>query len=182
MKRYSEFGRLNMIRQKGASLFIALIMLLVITLIAVTSMREVALEARITGNLVEQKRLASAAESALREGERRVLANVAPPETCSQAAVGSVVLCVDSIADDYDTDFGGAVTYSGLEEATSLDRNASWYIRDTGIVTSPDPECFLTGVNCTNYYEINSQARQGTGINCGEDAYCIRSTVAIIFD
>lgn len=176
----SRDGSSNKHKQQGASLFIALIMLLVITLIAVTSMREVALESRITGNLVEQKRLASAAESALREGERRVLANVAPPETCSQAAEDSVALCVDSVADDYDTDFDGAVAYSG--DGTTLERGASWYIRDTGIVTSADPECFLTGINCTNYYEVNSQAREGDGNSCGEEAYCLRSTIAIIFD
>ena len=40
-------------QQRGAVLFIALIMLLVITVLAVSSMREVTLEARITGNFLE---------------------------------------------------------------------------------------------------------------------------------
>lgn len=171
-----------MVRQQGASLFVALIMLLVITLVAVTSMREVVLESRITGNLIEQKRLSSTAESALREGERGVLDNVAPPEVCPQTPADSTVLCIVGVADDYETDFGGASAYSGIEDDTTLERNANWYVRDTGIVTSPDPECFLTGENCTNYYEVNSQARAGAGRNCGPEAYCIRSTVAVIFD
>jgi type IV pilus assembly protein PilX len=61
-------------RQRGATLFIALIMLLLITLLAVNSMRGTTLEAKITGNLIEQKRATNAAEAALRVGERRLLA------------------------------------------------------------------------------------------------------------
>lgn len=168
--------------QQGAVLVVALVMLLVITVISVASMREVTLEARVTGNLIESKRLSSAGESALREGERRVIRTIEPPDDCSIRSEGDSSLCIDGLADDYDTDFSLATEYQGLDGNTTLDRNASWYLRDTGIISSADPECFLTGKGCTNYYEVNSQARKGAADDCGPGAFCIRSVVAAIFD
>lgn len=61
-------------RQGGAVLLIALVMLLLLTLLAVTSMRETTLQNRVGGNVSEQKRAYNAAESALREAERRLSA------------------------------------------------------------------------------------------------------------
>lgn len=168
--------------ERGAVLVVALVMLLIITVISIASMREVTLEARVTGNLIENKRLSSAAESALREGERRVLNNATPPDDCTVRAVDDTSLCIVEIAEDYDSDFSTSNTYQGLDGNTTLDRNANWYLRDTGIISSPDPECFLTGKGCTNYYEVNSQARKGAADDCGSDAFCIRSVVATIFD
>lgn len=172
-------------KQNGAVLFVALIMLLIITLLAVTSMREVTLEARITGNLIEQKRLTNAAESALREGERRLSNHGLPPDLCS----GGEIVCISSKATTYDTNFSGATAYKGLDGATTLDRTARWYIRDATNVgnvqaSCPQTEDFLSGKNCTNYYEVNAQAYQGddTSKACGPDALCIRSVVAVIYN
>lgn len=58
-------------RQRGATLLVALVMLLILTILAVSSMRGVVLESRITGNRAETQRLQTAAEAALREGEFR---------------------------------------------------------------------------------------------------------------
>lgn len=58
-------------KQQGAVLIIALVMLLVLTVLAVTNMRGVTLESRITANRVETGRLQSLADAALREGEFR---------------------------------------------------------------------------------------------------------------
>ncbi len=58
-------------RQQGAVLIIALVMLLVLTVLAVTNMRGVVLESRITANRVEMGRLQDLAGAALREGEFR---------------------------------------------------------------------------------------------------------------
>ena len=62
---------LNHARQRGATLLVALVMLLILTVLAVSSMRGVVLESRITGNRAETQRLQTAAEAALREGEFR---------------------------------------------------------------------------------------------------------------
>ncbi|RRV66109.1 pilus assembly protein PilX [Stutzerimonas stutzeri] len=58
-------------REHGATLLVALVMLLILTVLAVSSMRGVVLESRITGNRAESLRLQSAANAALREGEFR---------------------------------------------------------------------------------------------------------------
>lgn len=58
-------------RQQGAALLIALVMLLALTILAVTSMRGVTLESRITANRIEASRLQNLADAALREGEFR---------------------------------------------------------------------------------------------------------------
>lgn len=57
--------------QQGAVLVIALVMLLVLTVLAVSNMRGVVLESRITANRVETGRLQNLADAALREGEFR---------------------------------------------------------------------------------------------------------------
>lgn len=58
-------------QERGAALLVALIMLLILTVLAVSSMRGVVLESRITGNRAETLRLQAAADAALREGEFR---------------------------------------------------------------------------------------------------------------
>jgi type IV pilus assembly protein PilX len=58
-------------RQRGAALFIALVMLVMITLLAVSSMRGVTLESRITAHRAHDLQLKLAADAALREAEFR---------------------------------------------------------------------------------------------------------------
>ena len=58
-------------RQKGAVLLVALVMLLVLTLLAVSSMRSVTLETRITANRSQSVQLVNVAEAGLREAEFR---------------------------------------------------------------------------------------------------------------
>lgn len=59
-------------RQQGAVLVIALVMLLVLTLLATSSIRGTALDARITGNRAHTNQQFSLADAALREGEFRL--------------------------------------------------------------------------------------------------------------
>lgn len=56
--------------QQGAVLFIALIMLLVMTLIGVTSLNSTLMEERMAGNMREINIAFQSAEAALREGEK----------------------------------------------------------------------------------------------------------------
>lgn len=58
-------------QQQGAVLVIALVMLLVLTVLAVSNMRGVILESKITASRAETQRLQNAADAALREGEFR---------------------------------------------------------------------------------------------------------------
>lgn len=58
-------------KQSGAVLFVALIMLLILTVLSISTMRGVALESRLTGNRVETTRLVDASDASLREAEFR---------------------------------------------------------------------------------------------------------------
>lgn len=58
-------------KQEGAVLVVALVMLLVLTVLAVSNMRGVTLESRITASRAEMQRLQDVADAALREGEFR---------------------------------------------------------------------------------------------------------------
>lgn len=60
------------VRQQGAVLVVALVMLLVLTVFAVSNMRGVVLESKITANRAETQRLQDLADAALREGEFRL--------------------------------------------------------------------------------------------------------------
>jgi len=57
--------------QSGAVLLVALVMLLILTMLAVSNMRGVTLESRITANRAHETQAKSAADAALREAEFR---------------------------------------------------------------------------------------------------------------
>lgn len=73
-------------QQRGATLVIALVLLLIITVLAISSMREVALEERLVGNLRDHQASLNAAESALRAGETIVAESATPLPTCPTSA------------------------------------------------------------------------------------------------
>ena len=188
--------------QRGASLFITLIMLLLISLLAIASIREVTLEARITAHQIEQQRLYNAAEAALREGERRLLQQATLgqlPDLCTGTLTNATPCITSKVVDDYSynngvstggytADFTTAFAYQGLDGSTSLDRTARWYIRE--IPPSDQSTCtenYLSNTpddtgRCQNFYEINAQAfRDGTNnsTTCGPDILCLRSTISV---
>jgi len=89
---------INNQKQSGAVLIIALVMLLVITVLTVSNMREVTLEGRMTANRMENQQLLNATESAMREAEKRyygpgnIAAKVEPnPENCSKQNIYKAV-------------------------------------------------------------------------------------------
>ncbi|MGA4635790.1 pilus assembly PilX family protein [Pseudomonas solani] len=177
-------NRLPWRHQRGAVLFVALIMLLVLTLAAVGGMRQMQLEGRMTGNRLEQQRLMSAAESALREAEGRLRKSAKPLNACSASSSP----CYLSQASTYNTDFAGSILYTGLEGSTSLLRSARWYLRyistscTGGSGGSGNAYLSKGQSGCTYYYEINSEAYKGTATSkaCGPDALCLRSTFALV--
>ncbi|WP_279870722.1 pilus assembly PilX family protein [Ectopseudomonas oleovorans] len=178
--------------QHGAVLVIALVMLLIITLLGIGSMREVMLESRITGNLIEQKRLHNAAESAQREAERRIGA-AAAIEDCLQV---SDIPCYLGKAEDYDYDFNDAEDYKGLSNDTTLEREARWYIRfiggpfnagGGGTNDAGNAGGALAGIDTAEsgssfFYEVNAQAyKDGDASDtCTAATLCLTSTTLLI--
>lgn len=165
-------------RQQGISLLIALIFLLVITVLAIANMREVSLESRITGNMIEQKQLLNVAEASVRDGERRVLQRMSPQEPsadCEGIAPGK--LCLLNKAPDYSIDASNVQVYSPDDE-TELYGAAVWYAQPApgGEVQgeSENPEYGNAGRAIGVFrYEINGVANNnGLGT-------AVRTTVAL---
>jgi len=166
-------------RQHGATLIISLILLLIITLLAISSMREVSLEERVVGNLRDSQAAFNGAESGLREGEMRLAARTSPTDTTANCAGGND-LCVLSAApssipaDDWSwwTNANNALGYVGSadNQNTGLSRLVSqprWQAAFLGF----DPANSLGNVEVTDteerskgvgpyYYQV-SAASQG---------------------
>lgn len=164
-------------KERGAALFIALIMLLVITLLALSGARETTLEGRITGNLSEQQQLINYAEAALREGEKRLTAPNKPLEQndCS----GSY--CFLSTDPTYLQDFETALGYSAL--AGQSEESIRWYAvaapsgAAQGQAENPEYGNMMLGIG-TFRYEINAEAENSNT----EHKANLRSTTAKVFN
>lgn len=177
--------------QQGAVLIVALVMLLVITLLAVTSTRESALETRMTANFVSQQQQLNFAEGVLREGETQMTSEVLKPREPD---------CEDEycfLTDDaeYGHDFGDCDTESssGMESAllpedayddSPLDPpQMRWYAlvapsgATEGMSENPEYGNMMLGVG-TFRYEINAIARDGDTETCT----ILRSTTAKVFN
>jgi len=163
--------------QRGASLMIALVFLLILTVLAISSMREVALEARITGNVAEQKKLISSAESGLRDGERRATLRGPQEPTNDCAEIATKKLCLLARQPSYAQDFTDHQVYSP-NDGTTLERDARWYAQiapsgeNQGESENPEYGNMMLGIGIFRY-EINSQSKSNT-----LDA-ALRSTVAL---
>lgn len=82
------------VRQRGAVLLVALIILLVLTLLAMTSMRGTTLENRLIGNQGEQQNTLNTGESALRAGERRLAQIAGEDDKRKISCEGLTDICV----------------------------------------------------------------------------------------
>ncbi|WP_347881194.1 PilX N-terminal domain-containing pilus assembly protein [Pseudomonas sp. GD03985] len=180
-------------QQRGAVLVIALVMLLIITLLGIGSMREVVLEGRITGNLIEQKRLRNAAESALREAERRI-SLAGDIDHCDYS--DSPCYIADALDYSYDFSDSNVVDYSGLDGETTLEREARWYIRYVTFAQSSfgggtNDDGSGCGALCSVeaapsgsqfFYEVNAQAYKDgdAGDTCTAATLCLTSTTLLI--
>lgn len=174
---YYHLGRRH--TQQGAALVIALVFLLIITMVTISNMREVSLESRITGNTIESKRLLNVAESALRDGERRLKPYEAfsPPDLhggCSGVSADNV--CVLNRKPDYALNTSDVREYSP-DTNTTLDGNAHSYVlaapagETRGETENPEYGNMLLGIGIFRY-EVNGIAERN------DLTTAIRSTVA----
>lgn len=153
---------LSIYRQRGASLLIAMVFLLILTVLAISNMREVVLEARITGNVSEQKKLLSTAESALRDGERRATVRGPQEPTSNCDGISTKTLCLLDREPAYGQDFTDHQEYSPSDD-TQLEREALWYAQiapsgeTQGENENPEYGNMLMGIGIFRY-EINSSS------------------------
>ena len=86
--------------QSGAVLFVSLIMLLVITVLAISSMRGTILQERLIGNQRAYQIGAAGAESGLREAENRLAINLGPPSVADNCSAQAAICVLKSVPAD----------------------------------------------------------------------------------
>ncbi|EJO94234.1 pilus assembly PilX family protein [Ectopseudomonas hydrolytica] len=164
-------------QQQGISLLIALVFLLVITVLAIANMREVSLESRITGNMIENKQLLNVADSTLRDGERRVVEFGPQEPTNDCAGIAPKKLCLLKRNPSYAVNVAEAQIYSP-NDGTQLYGTAQWYAQIApggelqGESENPEYGNMLLGIGVFRY-EINGVATNN------DISSAIRSTVAL---
>jgi len=170
--------------QRGAALFVAMIMLLMLLMLGVVGMRTVTLESRIAGNMLEAQRLQETADGSLREGERIIEKKGIALSQCTAGAEfpgADATPCYVSEAriDELglNTDFGVSAKASGFEKPSGY-----WYPRYVSTVcpkgSSATSALEAASTGCTEFYELNAQATfKADAQDCGTDALCLRSTI-----
>ncbi|PHR11226.1 MAG: hypothetical protein COA41_20330 [Sphingopyxis sp.] len=143
--------------ERGAALILSLVFLLILTALAVSNMREAALESRTTGNLVNQKGCFNASEAGLRDGEYRVsgklsentpgnyppipvarygnIFSLAPPNatlTCPAGLPADLPCILDQEPAFSQAFAAGETGFAGVKEyspgdGTEFDQNILWY-------------------------------------------------------
>lgn len=178
--------------QTGASLFIALVILLLVTILALSATRETALEARITANFIEQQRLTNSAESGLRDGEYSMINNLRPLEptaACADAPDDNTAPAPCLL--DENPDYATLFTATGKsrpyfpKDGTQPDATMPviWYAipapggGESGEAENPEYGNMAIGTG-TFRYEVNSKASHTST----ENASYLRSTTAKFFD
>lgn len=165
-------------RQNGAVLFVSLIMLLVITVLAISSMRGTVLQERLIGNQRAYQIGATGAESSLREAESRLAASLGPPtarDNCSSQSglcVLKLVPADGTVTRDWswwtnDTNAQNYIGYTGDNNVLAgMSERPRWFTAFIGF----DPQNSKGTVEVTDiddrrrgvgpyYYQLNAAAR-----------------------
>lgn len=150
--------------QQGAILFVSLIILLIISLLAISSVRQSTLESRITGSVIEEKRLFNSAESGLRNTETTIVSSMLPADQCASTIV---LPCLWNKTPAYTQDFSDGLAYTGkgtYPAATSgVTTSVTRYMISAptggaaGQTMNPEYGNMMLGTG-TFMYEVNSRA------------------------
>lgn len=172
--------------QTGATLLVAIMMLLVITLLALSSMRGVSLESRITGNLRLQKTLTNAAEAGLRIAELSI-----NQWQCTANAGNTNKPCMPTpttfLNGDYPLAFNTAnsaninlVTTYQYNPTTGNNVEIEWYVIDLKLLDGQTRNmCALLARDCgRHYYEITACA---ANVRCSSDTTTQRVILRTVY-
>jgi len=188
--RYLAYPRKMPQHQRGATLIVALIMLVLMLMLAVTGMRSITVETRIAAHMLEYRQLFEVADGSLRDGEHAL--TLGPDKLWEGAKVPS---CAPNappldasenpcwIADakedpnKLNTDWTRVAQASGFAKPYGY-----WYPRRIGIDCRETGEANValmeSGPGCYEIYEVNAQAtHKNQAQDCGTDALCLRSAV-----
>lgn len=180
--------------QQGVSLIVALVFLLILTLLAVSGMREVALEARITGNVMDEKRLFNSGEAGLKDGELRTIGTLrAVPgkysvstaltplnavSTCGNTQKTCLLLRTPEYAQEFEEN---EIQEYSPDDVTTLSDDVVWYAipapsgNDSAENENPEYGNLVRGIGVFRY-EVNTRAESANG------EARLRSTVSRVYN
>lgn len=121
-------------RQQGVSLVVALIMLLVLTLVGISSMNTAIVELKMAGSAQQQGLALNRADEMLSIGEQTVEDIIADPGVFDFAADGDGYYVVDDDIDVFDVNWPEA----GLTSIAGVDPNDSYVIEYIGEKDVPE--------------------------------------------
>lgn len=148
-------------RQKGVSLLVVLVLLLIMTLLGLAILRGTMMEERMTANMYERGLSFQAAESALREGEAVAgTIPVAPNAGCNAAGVCALP---DPAQPDrwLDANFSGWVNGTAIAGATPAPPPSHYFIEYMGEAPSwpgCDRQIPMHGLCMTPSYRVTARS------------------------
>jgi len=186
MKHLPYLGKMHR-HQRGATLVVALIMLVLMLMLAVIGMRSITVETRIAAHMLEYRQLFEVADGSLRDGEHSLISGPwegskllscapnAPPLDASGAPCW--IADVQEDPNELNTEWTRVAQASGFAKPYGY-----WYPRliesDCSGLGDPNNSLMVSDSGCYEFYEINAQAtHKDKAQDCGTDALCLRSTV-----
>lgn len=145
-------------KQQGSTLIVALVLILVVTLLAVSSVKESTLESRMTGIMLDNQTLTSYAEAALREGELKLTSRGKPAEPVTDCQTSDYcfkeerILCAKSDNNENATNTKQFLLLGSEDEKYEI----IWYASEAPSST-PEDANMLLGRDTFNY-EITAKA------------------------
>jgi type IV pilus assembly protein PilX len=147
MRRHPKFHR----AQRGAILVVSVLLLLVMTVLALTASQSTRLQERMAGNARDLDLSFQAGEAGLREAERRIEATIKPKGRNTLECIGDVQAC----------DYAMREGTEGLEFA---DQTVQWWADNAYAVLDP-----LTQISVAPHYytevwiDLEDTATEGHG-------------------
>lgn len=145
-------------KQQGSTLIVALVLILVVTLLAVSSVKESTLESRMTGIMLDNQVLTNYAEAALREGELKLTSlekNAEPVTDCQTSSYcfkEEKILCAKSNSNEDSTNTKPLLLLGAQDEKYEI----IWYASEAPSSSVEDGNILLG--RDTFHYEITAKA------------------------
>jgi len=178
-------------RQAGVALITSLLILVIVTLIAVSMYRSFGLQEKIAGNTLEKQRSLQAAESALRYGEWWIQqANTGLAVACSGAAVNGNVLtnmrvCTNQLSKPEALPWAGAIDYQPPKMSISvnggLNNSDPSKATDINYVRSPSLYIAYLGLGPDGKSMLYQVTGAGYGGSSTDSASVVQSVYAMTF-
>lgn len=138
-------------RQRGVALVIALILLVVMTLLGLTAMRNVTLEEKMAGQTFDRSVSFQAAEAALREAEAWVESNKPTPASGSGCTAGVCGLPSAGALERWnDSSFAGWINATAVS-SSSVTVTPQYFIEYLGNTFPCDPDDLTKTADCKRY-------------------------------